>query len=77
MCSIKTLIGVKPLCIRFNKIDGLYNDVEIWRDKSSKRKILGSKKTLNIWVVNVENIVISKLVETKTNSKYRVLGLIK
>ena len=46
MCSIKTLIGVKPLCIRFNKLDGLYNDVEIWRDKSSKRKILGSKKTL-------------------------------
>ena len=27
------------------------------------------KKTINIWDVNVDNIIISKLVETKTNSK--------
>ena len=28
------------------------------------------KKTINIWDVNDDNIVISKLFETKTNSKY-------
>ena len=28
------------------------------------------KKPINIWDVNIDNIVISKLVETKTNSKY-------
>ena len=30
------------------------------------------KKTMKIWDVNVENIVVSKLVETKTNSKYLI-----
>ena len=30
------------------------------------------KKTINIWDVNLGNIVILKLVETKTNSKYLV-----
>ena len=30
------------------------------------------KKTLKIWDVNVDNIVISKLVKTKTNSKYLI-----
>ena len=34
------------------------------------RKILWCKKTINMWDVNVNNIVFSKLVETKTNSKY-------
>ena len=29
-----------------------------------------AKKTNKIWDVNIDNIVISKLVETKTNSKY-------
>ena len=28
------------------------------------------KKPIKIWDVNVDNIVISKLIETKTNSKY-------
>ena len=28
------------------------------------------KKSIKIWDVNVENIVISKLVKTKTNSKF-------
>ena len=28
------------------------------------------KIPINIWDVNIDNIVISKLVETKTNSKY-------
>ena len=36
-------------------------------------KIYEAKTTrLSIWDVNVDNIVISKLVETKTNSKYLI-----
>ena len=35
------------------------------------------KIPLSIWDVNVDNIVISKLVETKTNSNHCVLDLIK
>ena len=30
------------------------------------------KKLIKIWDVNVDNIVISKLVKTKTNSKYLI-----
>ena len=30
------------------------------------------KNPINIWDANVDNIVISKLVETKTNSKYLI-----
>ena len=37
--------------------------------KEAKEKFYEAKKTINIWDVNVDNIVISKLVETKTNSK--------
>ena len=29
-------------------------------------------KPTNIWNINIDNIVISKLIETKTNSKYFV-----
>ena len=35
-----------------------------------KEKFYASKKPITIWDVNVNNIVISKLIETKTNSKY-------
>ena len=35
--------------------------------KIAKEKFYAAKKPLNIWGVNVENIVISKLVRTKTN----------
>ena len=40
--------------------------------KLATKKIEAAKKTINIWAVNVDNIVISKLVETKTNSKYSI-----
>ena len=30
------------------------------------------KKLIKIWDVNIDNIVISKLVKTKTNSKYLI-----
>ena len=42
------------------------------REKSNKRKIYAAKKPIKIWDVNVDNIVISKLVKTKTNSKYLI-----
>ena len=31
-----------------------------------------AKKAIKIWDVNVDNIVVSKLVETKTNIKYLI-----
>ena len=49
-----------------------YNNVEIWREKSNKRKVLCCKKPINIWDVSIDNIVISELFETKTNSKYLI-----
>ena len=38
----------------------------------AKEKFNAAKKPLKIWDVNVDNIVISKLVKTKTNSKYLI-----
>ena len=38
----------------------------------AKEKFYAAKKPIKIWDVNVDNIVISKLVETKTNSKYLI-----
>ena len=43
---------------------------KIKRDKNSTRNFLYWKKPINNWDVNVDSIVISKLLETKTNSKY-------
>ena len=54
-----------------------YNNVETWREKSSKRKILWCKKARSIWDVNADNIAISKLFEIETNSKYLIGILIK
>ena len=61
-----------------------YNNGEIWKDRSSKRKVF-RKKSTKIWDVDVDNIVISRLVYRTTNSNYwieyldkymRPLGLI-
>ena len=38
--------------------------------KIAKEKFYAAKKPIKIWDVNVENIVISKLAKTKSNSKY-------
>ena len=38
----------------------------------AKEEFYAAKKPMKIWDVNVDNIVISKLVETKTNSKYLI-----
>ena len=40
------------------------------KKKVTKEKYYATKKTINILDVNIDNIVISKLIETKTNSKY-------
>ena len=40
--------------------------------KIAKEKFYAATKPIKIWDVNVENIVISKLIETKTNSKYLI-----
>ena len=40
--------------------------------KVAKEKIYGAKRPINIWHVNVDNILISELVETKTKYKYLI-----
>ena len=40
--------------------------------KLTKEKFYAAKKPVKIWDVNVDNIVISKLIKTKTNSKYLI-----
>ena len=38
----------------------------------AKKKFYAAKKAIKFWDVNVDNIVISKSIETKTNSKYLI-----
>ena len=40
--------------------------------KVTKEKFYTAKKPIKIWDVNVDNVVISKLIEAKTNSKYLI-----
>ena len=40
--------------------------------KIAKEKFYAAKKTIKIWSVNLDNLVISKLVKTKTNSNYLI-----
>ena len=47
------------------------------KTKVAKETFYGAEKPINSWDVNVDNIVISKLVETKTNSKYLIRYLYK
>ena len=47
----------------------MYNNGEIWRERNAKEKFYAAKKPIKIWDVNVDNIDVSKLVETKTNYK--------
>ena len=42
------------------------------KTKVAKGKFYDAKRPINIWDVNVDNIVILKLVETKTNFKYLI-----
>ena len=40
--------------------------------KIAKEKFYAAKKPIKVWDVNADNIVISNLVKTKTNSKYLI-----
>ena len=46
--------------------------VKFGRKEIAKEKFYAAKKPMKIWEVNVDNIVILKLVKTKSNSKYFV-----
>ena len=43
-----------------------------WKITTSFFDSITMLKPTNIWNINIDNIVISKLIETKTNSKYFV-----
>ena len=38
----------------------------------AKEKFYAAKKPIKLWDVNVDNMVISKLLKTRTNSKYLI-----
>ena len=38
--------------------------------KEAREELYGAQKLIEFWDVNADNIVISKLVDTKNNSKY-------
>ena len=38
----------------------------------AKENFYPAKNLIKIWDVNVDNIVVSKVIETKTNSKYLI-----
>ena len=40
--------------------------------KVAEEKFYAAKKVIKIWDVDLNNIVISKLIKTKTNSKYLI-----
>ena len=44
--------------------------VRFGKTEIAKEKFCATKTLIKIWDVNVHNIVISRLVKTKTNSKY-------
>ena len=46
--------------------------VKFGKTEIAKEKFYAAKRPIKIWDVNVDNIVISKLVEIKTNSKYLI-----
>ena len=43
-----------------------------FRERIAKERFYAAKRPIKIWDVNVDNIVISKLVKTKSNSKYLI-----
>ena len=46
--------------------------VKFGKTEIAKEKFYAAKKPIKIWNVNVDNIVISKLVKTKTNFTYLI-----
>ena len=49
----------------------MYNNGKIGRERNSERKVSCCQKTYKkIWDVHIDNKVVSKLLEIKTNSKF-------
>ena len=46
--------------------------VKFGKTETAKEKVFAVKRSLTIWVVNINNIFISKLIKTKANSKYLI-----
>ena len=46
--------------------------VRFREEETAIKKFYAAKKPMKIWDVNVDNIVILKLIEAKTNSKYLI-----
>ena len=46
--------------------------VKFGMTEKTKEKFHAAKKPINIWDVSIDNIVISKLFKTKTNSRYLI-----
>ena len=42
------------------------------KTKEAKEEFYSAKKPIKVWDVNVDNIVIPKLIETQNNSKYLI-----
>ena len=42
------------------------------KKKKKKKKVYAAKRHIKIWDIVVDDIVISKLIKTKTNSKYLI-----
>ena len=42
------------------------------KKKTTKEKFYAARKHIKIWDVDADNMIISKLYETKTNSKYLI-----
>ena len=51
---------------------GSYNKIEIWQNKSSKISFYDVQKPIRTRDVDVDNMVILKLFQTKNNSKYLI-----
>ena len=47
--------------------------VTFGKTEIGKENFYAAKKPMKIWDINVDNIVISKLVKTKINSKYLIV----
>ena len=46
--------------------------MRFWERKKWQKILYAAKKTIKVWDANVDNIVISKLAKTRTNSKYLI-----
>ena len=46
--------------------------LRFYKTKVTKEKFYRAKKPVNIWDVNADNIVVSKLIKRKSNSKHLI-----